>query len=237
MTDVASGLPFGRGPCQAGEDGEFTTGTRLDMDGALRGSIRKAFGVAVVVAVLGVGFVAHDVTGPRSARPAASHAPTTISASNLLRAAATASAGIYLQFDGITGPPGPSYGKDAPLDSFQFGVARSISGGTANRVIGTPQVSEITVSHATDKFSAPLLQESLTGAGTGNAVIYFTNLNVSGQLVKYLEFDLTHAALSSFSMSSGGTTPSESFSLNFTAFTMIAHIAGSPAQTVSYTIP
>jgi len=207
------------------------------MDGALRGSIRKSFGIAVAVAVLGVGFVVHGFDGSRSARPAVSHAPTKISASNLLRAAATASAGIYLQFDGITGPPGPGYGKDAQIQSFQFGVGRAISGGTANRVIGTPQVSEITMSRSTDKFSAPFLQESLTGTGTGNAVIYFTNLDVSGTLVKYLEFDLTHAALSSFSMSSGGTIPSESISLNFTAFTMIAHIAGSPTQTVTYTIP
>jgi type VI protein secretion system component Hcp len=206
------------------------------MDGALRGSIRQSFGIAVVVAVLGVGSVVSGFDGSRSVRPAA-HASATISASNLLRAAATASAGIYLQFDGITGPPGPGYSKDARIGSFQFGVGRSISGGTSNRVIGTPRVSEITLSHATDKFSAPLLQESLTGTGTGNAVIYFTNLNVSGQLVNYLEFDLTAAALSSFSMSSGGTTPFESLSLNFTAFTMIAHIAGSPPQTVSYTIP
>jgi type VI protein secretion system component Hcp len=207
------------------------------MDGALRGSIRKSFGIAVLVAVLGVGFVVHGFDGSRSARPAAAHSSTTISASNLLRAASTASAGIYLQFDGITGAPGLGYANYPHMDSFQFGVGRSISGGTANRVIGTPRVSEINLSHATDKFSAPLLQESLTGTGTGNAVIYFTNLNVSGTLVKYLEFDLTNAALSSFSMSSGGTTPFESISLNFTAFTMIAHIAGSPPQTVSYIIP
>ncbi|HEY5013024.1 MAG TPA: type VI secretion system tube protein Hcp [Acidimicrobiia bacterium] len=224
-------------PIRAGKEEDATTGTGLVMDGALRGSIRKSFGIAVVVALLGVAFVVHGSNGSRSARPAASHSSTTISASNLLRAASTASAGIYMQFDGITGAPGLGYANYPHMDSFQFGVNRSISGGTANRVIGTPRVSEITLSHATDKFSAPLLQASLTGTGTGNAVIYFTNLNVSGTLVKYLEFDVTNAALSSFSMSSGGTTPFESISLNFTAFTMIAHIAGSPAQTVSYTIP
>ena len=207
------------------------------MDGALRGSIRKSFGIAVVVAAVGVGFVVRGFDGSQSARPAASHAPTKISASDLLRAAATASAGIYLQYDGITGAPGLGYSNYAPIQSFQFGVGRSISGGTANRVIGTPHVSEITMSRSTDKFSAPFLQDSVTGTGTGNAVIYFTNLNISGQLVKYLEFDLTKAALSSFSMSSGGSTPSESISLNFTAFTMIAHFAGSPPQTVSYIIP
>jgi type VI secretion system secreted protein Hcp len=207
------------------------------MDAALRRSIRKSFGIAVVVAALGVGSVVHGLGGSRSAHPAASHAPTTISASNLLRAAATASAGIYMQFDGITGAPGLAFSNYPHIQSFQFGVSRSISGGTEGRVIGTPHVSEITLSRATDKFSAPLLQESLTGTGTGNAVIYFTNLKDGGNLVKYLEFDLTGAALSSFSMSSGGDIPSESISLNFTAFTMIAHIAGSPAQTVSYTIP
>lgn len=207
------------------------------MDVALRGSLRKSFGIAVVVAAVGVGYVVHGYGGSPAPRPAASHAPTKISASNLLRLASTATAGIYLQFDGITPAPGLGYGNYPQMTSFQFGVGRSVSNSSANRVIGTPSVSEITLTHSNDKFSAPLLQQSLTGTGTGNAVIYFTSLNGTGSLVKYLEFDLTNAALSEFSTSSGGTAPSESVALSFTAFTMIAHISGSPAQTVTYTIP
>ena len=207
------------------------------MDRALRGSIRKSFGVALVVAALGVGFVVHGAAGSRPTHPAAAHASKPISAADLLRAASTATAGIYLQFDGVTGPAGPGYTRDAPIQSFSFGVSRSISGGTSNRVIGTPNVSDVNLMHVNDKYSAPLLQASLTGAGTGNAVIYFTKLNTSNQVVKYLEFDLTNAALSSFQASSGGLAPEESLSLNFTAFTMVAHLAGAATQTVTYTIP
>ena len=114
---------------------------------------------------------------------------------------------------------------------------RSVGGSGPTRSVGQPNVSDISVTHEMDKFSAPLFQESLTGSGAGNAVLYFTNLNTSGGLVKYLEIDLPHVIVTSFSTSSGGTTPFESLSLNFAAITLIAHLPGSPVQTVTYTIP
>jgi type VI protein secretion system component Hcp len=205
------------------------------MDHALRGAIRRTVMVAMVVAALGAGWIVHGAGDSATHASSAAHRPTRLSAGDLLLALQTATAGIYLQYDGITGPPGTTYAKDAKLGSFQFGINRAPVTTSGTIVGGTPSVSEITVTHDFDKYSAALIQESLTGTGR-DAVVYFTNLNATNVAVKYLEVDLSHVLVTSYSMSSGGTNPSESYSLAFTSITLIAHVAGSPAQTVTYTL-
>ena len=205
------------------------------MDVTLRSSIRKSIAVTLVIAAVGVGYVAHGTTGSRRSPVGHAAVSTKLTAAQLLAAASAATAGIYLQYDGVTGPPGAKHTQHMPLTSFQFGTARgaSISGGT--RIIGKPSVSEITVTHTSDKYSVPMLNESLRGEGTGNAVIYLSNVNSGGKLIDLLEFDLGHAAVTSYSTSSGGSVPSESFSLNFLTITVTARFV-SPAQTVSYNL-
>jgi type VI protein secretion system component Hcp len=206
------------------------------MEATLRASIRRTIAVLVVVAAVSVGWMLHGVTSA-SHDAGARHHPANLSASDLLLAAQTASAGIYLQFDGITGPAGPTYAQDAKVQSFSFGVSRSPSTTSGTRGGSTPNISDITISHNFDKYSAPLFQQSLTGGGSNKAVLYFTSLNAKNLPVKYLEIDLTDVLVTSFQTSSGGTAPNESISLNVTGFTLIAHVTGAPQQTVTYTIP
>ena len=158
-----------------------------------------------------------------------------ISADDLLLAVAKGKGTISLAYTGVTAAPGPVHTDHAPLTSFQWGVGRGISsptGGGGPREASAPSVSEITTSHATDKYSAGFLRESLVGEGVP-AVIYFSNVVVGTTTVDYIEMQLDDTMISGFSLSSGGDTPSESLSLNFTKFTLRAQLGGSDT-TVTY---
>jgi type VI secretion system secreted protein Hcp len=204
------------------------------MNHALRVSIRKSFVVTLTVAVLGVGYAGYQALGGSlPGHRASTSAPTRFTASDLLKIAAAAQAGIFLQFDGVTGPPAGQHGAHATITSMSFGVGRnaSISGGV--RTVSKPSVSEINLSHEADKYSVPFLNESLRGSGAGNAVLYFTKLNDLGKGVNYIEFDLEGALVTGYQASAGSpAAPSESISLNFTKFTMKALFGTS--QSVSY---
>ena len=188
----------------------------------------------VVAVALLVGYVAVADGGSSPRRPVGAVAPTKLTARDLLLAATRTRNGIFLQFDGVTGPPSPDHAMHAPLLSFQWGASRasSISGGA--REFHPPSVSDITVTKTTDKYSVPLMTQSLMGDGSANAVIYFTKASADGRALDYLEFDLQNVLVSSFSMSSGGDRPTESISLNFTKVTIKAHISGAAAQTVNF---
>ncbi len=209
------------------------------MDVAIRTSIRKLLVAALVVAALGVGFAVGGRSSAASRHSATAPAATKkYSVSDLLLAASTAQ-GIHLHYAGITtGAVTADHANDVPISSFQFGVSRAFSnplGGT--RTGGQPSVSEITLTHQTDKFSLPLLNQSLRGNTGANASLFFTDLSgAGGTPFDFLQIDLTQTLLSSFSMSSGGDTPSESFSLNFITMAFRYRISGGATQTVAYNL-
>jgi type VI secretion system secreted protein Hcp len=193
--------------------------------------------VSVLVVTLTVLVGSVVVVGAVGSRVRPLGAPAVrLTARDLLMAAATAQGGIFLEFDGVTGPPSTVHTSHAPLLSVQFGTKRPVAIGAGTRSIGKSSVSDITVTKTTDKYSAGLMKASLIGNGSGNAVIYFTNVNVSGIVVQYLEYDLQHVLVSSFSMSSGGEVPTESITLNFTQMTMKATLPGNTLQQVSYNV-
>ena len=101
-------------------------------------------------------------------------------------------------------------------DSFQFGVGRSVdmSGGGADRETSTPSFSEVTLTKSTDKSSTDLFIQATQGKSLGKAEIHFIQTGDKSQ--PYLTYELHDAIVSSYSLSSGGERPSESFSLNFT---------------------
>ena len=208
------------------------------MDLALRSSIRKLLVVALIVTALAVGYIAHSGGGASPARPLGGPVATKkLSAADLLLAASTAQ-GLHMRYTGITtGALNASHTNDIPLDSFQFGLSRAVSLGGAGRSVGKASVSEITLSHQTDKYSMPLLSASLKGTNA-TANLYFTNLaGVGGAPFDYLEIDLGQTLISGFSMSSGGDNPSESISLNFVTITFHYKIAGTTTvQTVQYNL-
>src|SRR5437773_460675 len=123
------------------------------MSRTLRASIRKSFAVTLTVAVLGAGYAGYQALGGSlPGRRAATPAPTKFTASDLLKIASTAHAGIFLQFDGVTGPPAGQHGNHAEVSSMAFGVGRAATISSGVRSVSAPSVSEISVTHAADKY-------------------------------------------------------------------------------------
>jgi len=104
------------------------------------------------------------------------------------------------------------------VDSFQLGVGRSItsSGRGGDRDTSNPSFSEATFARSTDKASPELFMQSVCGKSLGKATIHFTQTAGSDKPEQiYLSYELGDPIVSSYSISSGGDRPSESFSLNF----------------------
>lgn len=105
------------------------------------------------------------------------------------------------------------------VDSMQLGVGRAISsvGGGGDRETSNPSISEVTFTKSLDVASAELFMQAICGKSLGKAECHFIQTGGSaakGQVYLTLEFE--EAIVSSYSMSSGGDRPSESFSVNFT---------------------
>lgn len=105
------------------------------------------------------------------------------------------------------------------VDSVQMGVGRSISSvaGGGDRETSNPSFSEVTCTKSTDIASAELFMQAICGMDLGKAELHFIQTggtSAKGQV--YLTLELSEAIVSSYSMSSGGDRPTESFSLNFT---------------------
>jgi type VI secretion system secreted protein Hcp len=107
------------------------------------------------------------------------------------------------------------------LDSFQWGVGRSIDNSSSSekdREGNTPTVSEITVTKNNDIASSNLLRASLGvgPAGEGQEVnIDFCKTDTS-QPEPYLQLTLKNTLISHWSTSSSGDRPVETLTLNFT---------------------
>jgi len=104
-------------------------------------------------------------------------------------------------------------------DSMQMGVGRAISasGGGVDRETSNPSFSEVTLTKSTDVSSADLFMQSVCGKGLGKAEIHFLQTGGADKAQQvYMKIELEDAIVSSYSMSSGGDRPTESFSLNFT---------------------
>jgi type VI secretion system secreted protein Hcp len=125
-----------------------------------------------------------------------------------------------------------------PIESFQWGVGRSISPptGGGGHEASTPSVSEVVVTKATDRFSALLLEDSLIGGEVPVVTIIFTDLSGTGGTSRdWLEVKLENVLLSGYSVSSGGDRPTESLSLNFTKVTFTSRLNGA-VQSTTYDI-
>lgn len=150
---------------------------------------------------------------------------------------------IYMLYGSLTGDVTESTHKGwIEVNSFQWGVGRGISsptGGSSDRESSAPSVSEIVVTKPEDVASIALINEALQGEGQ-TVTIDFCKTD-KGELQVYLEFVLTNAMISGYSVSSGGDRPSESVSINFTKVEVkgtqmdATNAATSPA-TVTYDI-
>jgi len=104
-------------------------------------------------------------------------------------------------------------------DSIQFGVGRAISSSAdkgADRDTSNPTFSEVTISKPTDMASADLFFQATCGKSLGKAEIHFVQTGGADKHDQvYLKIELEEAIISSYSISSGGERPSESFAINF----------------------
>ena len=102
------------------------------------------------------------------------------------------------------------------LNSFQYGVGRSVSSGAGgnSRESSAPNVSEIVVTKHFDKASAKLYQDSVAGTFDTKVEIKM-NTTTKNKTETFLSFELVDCGVSSYSLSSGGDAPMESLSLNF----------------------
>lgn len=104
------------------------------------------------------------------------------------------------------------------LQSVQLGVGRAIStvGGSADRDTSNPSFSELTFTKPTDLASPELFMQSVCGKSLGLAEIHFIQTGGADKKEQvYLKIELTDPIVSSYSISSGGDRPSESFSINY----------------------
>jgi len=105
------------------------------------------------------------------------------------------------------------------ISSLQLGVGRAISvtGGGGDRETSNPSFSELTLTKSTDIASADIFMQAVCGMSLGKAEIHFLQTGGADKKQQvYLKIELTDAIISSYSASSGGDRPSESFSINFT---------------------
>lgn len=104
------------------------------------------------------------------------------------------------------------------VDSMQWGVGRGIAlqaGGSAKREVSSPSVSEVVFSRSADMASPELFFQACGGVSLGTCTIHL--LQVVGNETKvFTEILLEEAMISSYSVSSGGDTPSDTFAVNFT---------------------
>lgn len=114
------------------------------------------------------------------------------------------------------------YSKWIELNSFQWGVGRGIGSAArsdTNREGSEPSFSEVVVTKAMDVASVPLLQDAWGGEMNNKVELKFT-ATTKGSVTDFLYYVLENVGLSGYSISSGGDTPSESLSLNFTKITI-----------------
>ena len=128
---------------------------------------------------------------------------------------------ILLQLTGITGDSNiDAHVGWIPVNSVQMGVGRGISTSTggADRETSNPSFSEITVTKPTDISSTNLFAQAIYGMKIGDTCTFdFIQTGGTGKEVQiYMQLILTNPIISSYSLTSSGDRPAESFSINFT---------------------
>lgn len=104
------------------------------------------------------------------------------------------------------------------VESMQFGVGRSIalqSGGGAKREVSSPSISEVTFSRQTDMASPELFFQACGGVSLGKCEIHVLQV-IENKPQVFVKVELEEAMISNYSVSSGGDSPNDSFSVNFT---------------------
>ena len=129
---------------------------------------------------------------------------------------------IYIKIGNIKGNVSAEGHKDwIEADSSQFGVGRAIPmavGTETNREASHPSLSEVSVTKKMDDSSPYLFQEACVGKAQ-EIQIHITKTGADS-LDSVVEYTLSSAMISSYSISSAGDAPYESLSFAYTKIEM-----------------
>lgn len=112
-----------------------------------------------------------------------------------------------------------SHEKWITVSSMQLGVGRAIASvaGGGDRETSNPSFSEVTFSKPTNIASAELFMQAVCGKSLGKLECHFIQTGGADKKSQvYLTIEFEEPLVSSYSMSSGGDRPTESFSVNYT---------------------
>ena len=133
---------------------------------------------------------------------------------------------ILLQLSGINGDSTiQGYTNWIGISSIQFNVARSVSNtvGSIDRDTSNPQFGEIQVSKPTDSASTQIFAQAMYGMAIGTTCTFnfLQTAGANAPLQLYMQLQLTNPIITSYSVSSSGDRPSESFTISFTQIGML----------------
>ena len=126
---------------------------------------------------------------------------------------------IYLALDGIEGNvTAAGFEKCVKISSVSFGVSRPITmeaGKMANREVGKPNISEVSLTKEADNSVAALFKESVAGSSGKQAILKFTRTGSEG-VEEFMEYTLQDCLVSSYHISAeGDAEPEEELTLSF----------------------
>ena len=130
---------------------------------------------------------------------------------------------IYLKIEGVRGNvTDPGHENWIEIGSFSFGVGRGIAssspGNQSNREASVPSFTEIRVDKVMDETSPILFQ--LATVGTAKRVEIHISETVAERNMVTVRYTLTDVLISNYNVSTGGSRPQESLSLNFARIEM-----------------
>lgn len=126
-------------------------------------------------------------------------------------------AGIFINLgNGIKGESEQEEHVDEiSASSIQWGVGRGVSSYTSgNRETSSPSFSEMVFTKTFDISSNDIAKAAAMGISLSEVVVTLRKDTGEGG-IDYLVYTLTDCLISGYSVSSGGTTPMESVSLNY----------------------
>lgn len=128
---------------------------------------------------------------------------------------------IYLEYEGIKGNVTAEGFEDHVLvDSVSFGVSRGLTmvpGKMANREVGKPNISEVSISKSADNSVAALFKESVSGSSGKKVTLKFGRTGSDG-VEEFMSYGLENCLVSSYHISANGDEePTENITLSFSS--------------------
>lgn len=126
---------------------------------------------------------------------------------------------IYLEYEGIKGNvTAEGFESHVLVDSVSFGVSRGLtmeSGKMANREVGKPNVSEVSLTKKADNSVSSLFKEAVSGSSGKQVTLKFVRTG-SANVEEFMQYALQDCLVSSYHISADGDDePTENLTLSF----------------------